>query len=284
MSRSLLPPRGIFVPSRLIYARNLPPAILQTWVQLRGLAWGAYETPSLSFNQLFEITGKSQSSLYGHLTFLRNWGALRWRPSGTGIFIVSFDPAISPLYPPDANFQDSRNLESADPSLASNHNQDKVDLSREGEFQDSRNLENPISSRPAVHSLEPIDHRSEAGFQDSGYGIPVIEAGGSGRRRGRSRPTKPENEASIRYRRQTGIRPNPAQRQLLATQVTDLELWESAVEHWQSHGWNPKNIAGQLELYQRGGPSACRYCQKEKVPPNQTLEILDQLRKELKYG
>ena len=104
------------------------------------------------------------------------------------------------------------------------------------------------------------------------------------RRQATSRPTKPENEAANHYRRQTGISPNPTQRQLLADQVTDQALWETTLEHWLSHGWNPRNIAGQLQLYQRGGSGACHHCQKEKDPLDQTLETLDQLLKELTYG
>jgi len=157
------------------------------------------------------------------------------------------------------------------------------DLSREGKFQDSRNLESPDASRSFGHSLEPEVHRRDGGFQDSGKAAPTLEAVGRLRRRqATSQPTKPDIAAANHYRRQTGITPNPIQRQLLADQVIDLALWEITLEHWLSHGWNPRNIAGQLDLYQRGGPSGCHYCRKD--PLNQTLENLNQLRKELTYG
>jgi hypothetical protein len=77
MARPLIPPRGVFVPVALIYERLIPPVALHTWVQLRGLAWAGRETPSLSLQQLEEITGKSQSAIYGHMAILRSWGAVR---------------------------------------------------------------------------------------------------------------------------------------------------------------------------------------------------------------
>ena len=56
MPRPLLPPRGVFVPSELIYNPDLSSNPLRTWIQLRGLAWGKSETPQLSMNQL--LAGK----------------------------------------------------------------------------------------------------------------------------------------------------------------------------------------------------------------------------------
>ena len=90
MPRSLLPPRGIFVPASILYDKSISPAVRDTWVQLRGLAWGQLETPSLSFMQLVDILDKSQSTLYGHMTILRARGALLWRSARDGTFIVSF--------------------------------------------------------------------------------------------------------------------------------------------------------------------------------------------------
>lgn len=62
------------------------------------------------------------------------------------------------------------------------------------------------------------------------------------------------------YRRLTNLRPNAAQRAQIAAAVTDLVAWQGSLEHWLAHHWNPRNIPGQLDLYQRGGASACRYC------------------------
>jgi hypothetical protein len=97
MTRPLLPPRGVFVPSALIYDQDLPPAARDTWIQLRGLAWGRQETPALSFIQLAGMLGKKRSTLYEHMRLLRARGALRWRPGSTSEIIVVF-PQDEELY------------------------------------------------------------------------------------------------------------------------------------------------------------------------------------------
>jgi len=88
------------------------------------------------------------------------------------------------------------------------------------------------------------------------------------------------------FRSLAHLTPNPAQRQLLRTRVTDLPLWHQSVEHWLFHGWNPKNLAGMLELYQRGGVSGCQFCNKGprihrefKTPHQQTQDAIESLRK-----
>ena len=82
---------GIFVPCALIYNPDLPPSVFHTWVQLRGLAGDGKETPPLSMMQLAEITAKSSSTLYRHITQLRFWNLLRWRTSGQGRIMVIFE-------------------------------------------------------------------------------------------------------------------------------------------------------------------------------------------------
>jgi len=43
------------------------------------------------------------------------------------------------------------------------------------------------------------------------------------------------------------------------------------------HHWNPRNIPGMLELYDRGGPSACRFCQKPaSIAPRPKPTVLEQ--------
>jgi len=106
MPRPLLPPRGVFVPASILYDKTITSAVRDTWAQLRGLAWGQLETPPLSMTQLEELLGKSQSTLYGHMTILRARSALRWRSARDGTLIVSFEDL--------ENIQDSENLEKLD--------------------------------------------------------------------------------------------------------------------------------------------------------------------------
>lgn len=101
MTRSLKPPRGAEMPTAMLYDHTLPASAKITWLQLRGLAWGQMTTPPLSMDALRELTGHSQSTLYGHLTLLRTRNCLSWQTAEKGTLIVSFEPA----------FQDSRKLE-----------------------------------------------------------------------------------------------------------------------------------------------------------------------------
>ena len=64
------------------------------------------------------------------------------------------------------------------------------------------------------------------------------------------------------YRQLARLTPNPAQRDLLLQRVHDLPRWRETLEHWLAHRWNPRNLPGMLDLYQRGGASGCRYCPK----------------------
>ncbi|PWB49831.1 MAG: hypothetical protein C3F13_18510 [Anaerolineales bacterium] len=94
------------------------------------------------------------------------------------------------------------------------------------------------------------------------------------------------------YRSVVHFSANQAQKSLLEGSVTNLDLWRATIVHWAEHGWNPRNLTGMLELYQRGGPQACRYCQIPReegsahqhkatltTPLEQTLSAIDQLRK-----
>lgn len=302
MPRPLLPTRGTFVPASLIFNSDIPPGVFHTWVQLRSLAWGRDETPSISLAQLAELTGKSQTSLYGHMAFLRKWGALRWRPSETGTLIVSFPPeseAVAPAlagasFPdsknpekPDPSFsadqtldsedlrgegeiQDSGNPEKPDPSLSADPIQDFEDLRGEGEKQDSRNLEKPQPSRAAPQPADVMGLQRERAFREA-------EMPGPSPGKGVSCLTGLEEAAVNQYRQWTGMIPNATQINLISSQVVDLELWQATLEHWLAHGWNPRNIAGLLAVYQSGGPDACRICHRQALPGEPVKQSTEQI-------
>lgn len=91
MPRPLLPPRGIFVSTRLLFDRNLSPSIKDTLLQLMALAWGSesHFTPPLSYPQLEHLTGKDARTLRGHFAALRAYhAALRLQRAGDGMFIA----------------------------------------------------------------------------------------------------------------------------------------------------------------------------------------------------
>jgi len=92
MARPIKPPRGIFIPTSVVFHPDLPPGVKDTLIQLMALAWGSkheHVTPPLSFSLLAELTGKSVRTLYGHLAELRDlYGALRLLRTGDGTFRV----------------------------------------------------------------------------------------------------------------------------------------------------------------------------------------------------
>ena len=100
MTSPLLPPRGVFAVTSLIFDADLPAAIKETLLQILALAWASpiHETAPLSYTQLSELTGKSHTTLHGHLDVLRTYrSTLRLRSAGRGQFIVSL---AGWLYPP----------------------------------------------------------------------------------------------------------------------------------------------------------------------------------------
>ena len=161
MHRPLLHTRDIFIPACQIYKRAFSSALVHTW--------GLDENPSISLAQPAELTGKSQAFIYGHMTCLRKWGALRWRPSGIGTLIVSFPPETEAVAsaPAGKAILDSRNLEKPDPSLSADPILDSEDLRGEGKIQDSGNLEKPDPSFSADPNQDPEDLRREGEKQDS---------------------------------------------------------------------------------------------------------------------
>jgi len=225
MPRPLLPPRYVNVPSAYVYDLTFSPTELHTWVVLRGLAWGKDETPELSWEQLERISGKSQSTLFGHLGNLRARNALQWRPAGKSLIIVSFD----------------------DPAADA-----------PGEARpDSGNPEKPIPPPSATLKVKQEILYQEGIKESRRSRIREIRLDGGGN------PAE-EHPAVSLYRQLTSLEPNAWQAQALAGEVNDLETWQDALGHWLEHGWNPKNIHGQLDLYARGGAPGCRYCTQDQ--------------------
>ncbi len=249
MARPLLPPRGVLVPTRMIYNPQLPPAAILTWIQLRGLAWGGTVTPPLRMQELVALTGKRQATIYGHMSLLRDIAALSWRSTEKGKIIVSF--ADKPLgynhhreYPQP--FPDSKNLESPHPPSSSS-------------IPDSVSGLIPARIHPIAINLGDGGDEEAARFQISGIDSTNLESA----------------DPVFVYRSLVHLTPNASQRRLLALRITDLPLWQSTLEHWISHDWNPKNLTGMLDLYSRGGPSGCRYCSQSRSPRSPAETPLD---------
>src|SRR4030042_5497502 len=90
-----LPPPGIFIPTRMIFDPQIPSVTLFTWIQLRCLAWDGRVTSPLSMQELTQITGKSQATLYRHISLLRHFSVLSWLSTAQGKIILSFPDVYS---------------------------------------------------------------------------------------------------------------------------------------------------------------------------------------------
>jgi hypothetical protein len=102
-----LPPRGIFVPTVLIFHDDLPPAPLRTWMQLRCLAWAGWSTPPMSLSEIAAKLGIHPSRLSKHLAQLTDNSALSYHLVGQGKIVITF-PDQPPFMPePDNTFPDS---------------------------------------------------------------------------------------------------------------------------------------------------------------------------------
>lgn len=76
MAKPVLPPKYVNVPAGPAYDPELPDGVFRTYVQLRGLAWGKDSLDDVTVKQIMEVTGKSRSTIYGHLGILRDRGWL----------------------------------------------------------------------------------------------------------------------------------------------------------------------------------------------------------------
>jgi len=90
MNHSQLPPRGIFVPTRIIFDTQLPSAVLVTWIQLRCLAWRGCATPPFSIPELASLIGIHPARLQKHLAQLQDDSALACQSAQDGKLILSF--------------------------------------------------------------------------------------------------------------------------------------------------------------------------------------------------
>ena len=90
MAQPLLPPRGIFIPTHMIYNTQLPPAVLVTWIKLRCLAWKGWITPPLNLAELASLIGIHPTRFHKHLSQLLEISALSCRTTQDGKLILSF--------------------------------------------------------------------------------------------------------------------------------------------------------------------------------------------------
>jgi hypothetical protein len=99
MPRSLIPPRGVYVSSQVVYHPDMPAHLKETLIQLIGLAWGSPtdNTPPITYKELANLTGKSEFSLYGHIENLRSqFNALSLHQAHRGYYVFALDKWVVP--------------------------------------------------------------------------------------------------------------------------------------------------------------------------------------------
>ena len=90
MTQPCLPPRGVFVPTQIVFHPELPSAVLVTWIRLRSLAWKSWDTPPMNLPRLAAQLGIHPARLNRHLAMLQELSALSYRTEGQEKIIISF--------------------------------------------------------------------------------------------------------------------------------------------------------------------------------------------------
>ena len=234
MFEELLPPDGVKVPNKVLYNKSLSVGLKTTWMQLRGLADEDGEMPMMSISTLCEITGKSRTTTYDHLSQLSELGLLQWQPRGIGRLVVKF-------------------------ILDDAHNQ-QVD--------ESENLDN-LSGNPDVNSLKLKDIAHGKDLKTNTKAMikegRVRKIGQSVRESGLGDvETQETGQISIKktpaeiYRQVMHLTANRVQREEMDSTVGDVDLWRETLKYWMLHNWNPFNVPGMLDMYAQGGPQGAR--------------------------
>ena len=124
MPRPILPPRGAYIATQVIFHPDMPANLKDTLIMLVALAWSSHSqtTPPLTYSQMAKLTGKSVRRLFSHIAVLRDqYAALRLQSTGNGIFVVALAdwlfPPPRPALSVDENLQLPVKEEEEDSSL-----------------------------------------------------------------------------------------------------------------------------------------------------------------------
>jgi hypothetical protein len=277
LSMETIPPPTISLPTSLLYHSDLPRGVILTWLQLRGLATQAaedtYQTQPLNLTQVAALTNLSTNTLYSHLATLRSLGMLHWQAADKGCIIISF-PAED-MAPAD------------EPPAAQPEPAPTSPLSRNPGIPESPQPPSPLppnqSGRRRREKRGVLQESRKPGnsTQNSSPGPPLTPPG-----------SVPRSPVTL-YRACMHLTLNAAQRQQVEETVSDPELWADSLDHWRTHGWNPRNLPGLLDFYSRGGPPMCRFCHPERqedprpsrpprapTPLESTLQAIAEIRAE----
>lgn len=147
-----LPPRYANVPIAFLLDPSIAAPVKETGMQLWAAAWESKDspprTPPFTPAEFQSLTGKSQSTLYGHLAALKDkhWLLFSAPQRGTGQLVVEFlfgEPAVQPVPQFSKVLERSETLENAD--LKAFKELDSLKELKDSQF--SETLENPEFSK-----------------------------------------------------------------------------------------------------------------------------------------
>ena len=292
------------VPIDLIYFDEISTQVFRTALKLNALLKEDDTSIEVDLDSLVNITERSLSTIYQHLSFLRSHGILFWHPTVPGKMILNFEQfgnwacdypekemetegTDQNEKPQETAYEDGETSDENDPLENQHHPIDSVEGS--AYIDESQTVPHKLCEV----DLEPQNEASPA-LRDAGeqtaslkhthlihpYTVNVLIKRGIQHSRV-SESVFSKDPVRI-YHQLAGIKPNQVQRGEIARKVSDSELWRRSVEHWMLHRWNPVNLPGIMELYRRGGPEACKYCHGEAPRPMDN--VLEEVRREVDHG
>ena len=234
MFEELLPNDGVLVPSQILFNKSLSVGSKTTWMQLRALVGEDGEMPMMSISALCEITGKSRTTIYDHLSQLAELDFLQWQSYGRGRLSVSFV----------LDFEEEQRVEESEKSDNLSGNPDVNSL----KLNDIALRKDLIANTKAVNKELRV-RKSGQSVRETGQAQVQEQESGQA----------PEEETPAQvYREVMHLTPNRIQREEIDQLVSDLDLWRQTLKYWMLHNWNPFNLPGLLDLYQQGGPQKSR--------------------------
>jgi len=127
MPRPLIPPEHVTISSSIVYTNRLTPVLRDTYIQLKGLAWGQDETPELSIPQIAKICNKSVRTVYGHIAELQLRACIVVRAGNSSTLILGFPTTVL------REDEVCKNLQMLNPLNSFSDSFDSLDLSTEEE-------------------------------------------------------------------------------------------------------------------------------------------------------
>lgn len=76
------------------------------------------------------------------------------------------------------------------------------------------------------------------------------------------------------YESLTGLRPNKHQRKGILATVTDPDIWQAVIDYWLMNDWKKTNVAGMLDMYEKGGPPKQHRSRQNDLPIDQQYRII----------